>query len=80
MNMTVLDLKSVLIHKISEIDDIPFLKALNTILDTKTETGVIQLTQEQIDDIVSSRKELQQGKIIDNYIIEKQVGQWLKGK
>jgi hypothetical protein len=75
--MTAIQLKTLLIHRISEINDVSFLKALKTILDSKTETGVIQLTQEQLDDIIASKKEIEQGLFIENIAFEKEVKQWL---
>ncbi len=78
--MTAIQLKTLLIHRISEINDISFLKALKTILDSKTETGVIQLTQEQLDDIIASKKEIEQGLFIENIAFEKEVKQWLNAK
>jgi hypothetical protein len=42
--MTTSELKNILIYRIAEIKDVSFLKALKTILDSKTETDVIQLT------------------------------------
>jgi hypothetical protein len=75
--MTAIELKTLLIHRISEINDVSFLKALKTILDSKTETGVIQLTQEQLDDIIASKKEIEQGLFIDNNLLDKEVRQWL---
>jgi hypothetical protein len=78
--MTAIELKTLLIHRISEINDVSFLKALKTILDSKTETGVIRLTQEQLDDIVASKKEIEQGLSIDNNILDKEVKQWLNAR
>ena len=78
--MTAIQLKTLLIHRISEINDVSFLKALKTILDTKTETGVIQLTQEQLDDIIASKKEIEQGLFIENNALEKEVKQWLNAR
>ena len=78
--MTAIQLKALLIHRISEINDVSFLKALKTILDTKTETGVIQLTQEQLDDIIASKKEIEQGLFIENNALEKEVKQWLNAR
>ena len=78
--MTAIQLKALLIHRISEINDVSFLKALKTILDSKTETGVIQLTQEQLDDIIASKKEIEQGLFIENIAFGKEVKQWLNAK
>lgn len=78
--MTAIELKSILIHRISEINDVSFLKALKTILDSKTETGIIQLTQPQLDEIITSKKEIEQGLFIENEVLEKEVKQWLNAK
>ena len=78
--MTAIQLKTILIHRISEINDVSFLKALKTILDSKTDTGVIQLTQEQLDDIIASKKEIEQGLFIENNAFEKEVKQWLNAR
>jgi hypothetical protein len=78
--MTAIELKTLLIHKISEINDISFLKALKTILDSKTDTEIIQLTQEQLDEIIASRKEIEQGLSIENSILENEVKQWLNAR
>jgi hypothetical protein len=78
--MTAIELKTLLIHRISEINDVSFLKALKTILDTKTETGIIQLTQDQLDDIMASKKEIEQGLFIENSVLDTEVRQWLNAK
>ena len=78
--MTAIELKTLLIHKISEINDISFLKALKTILDSKTDTEIIQLTQEQLDEIIASKKEIEQGLSIENSILEKEVKLWLNAR
>ena len=78
--MTAFELKTFLIHRIAEINDISFLRALKTILDTKTESGVIQLTQEQLDDIIESKKEIEKGMLVENSVLDKQVRQWLSAR
>ena len=78
--ITAIQLKTLLIHRISEINDVSFLKALKIILDSKTESGVIQLTQEQHDDIIASKKEIKQGLFIENNALEKEVKQWLNAR
>ena len=78
--MTAFELKTVLIHRISEINDVSFLKALKTILDTKIESGVIQLTPDQLDDIIASKKEIEQGMYTENNLLDKEVRQWLRAR
>jgi hypothetical protein len=78
--MTTFELKTLLIHRIAEINDVSFLKALKTILDTKTFTGVIQLTQDQLEDIIESKKEIENGLFVENNVLDKQVRQWLDAR
>jgi len=78
--MTAIELKTLLIHKISEINDISFLKALKIILDSKTKTEVLQLTKDQIDEIIASKKEIEQGSSIENSKLEKEVKLWLNSR
>jgi hypothetical protein len=78
--MTTFELKKLLIHRIAEINDVSFLKALKTILDTKTEAGVIQLTQDQLEDIIESKKEIEKGLFVENNVLDKQVRQWLNAR
>jgi len=75
--MTAIDLKNILIHRIAEIDDISFLKAIKTILDSKTDNEILTLTDKQRDDIISSKKEIESGLIIDNNDIDQEIKEWL---
>ena len=75
--MTTIELKKVLIHRITEINDISFLKALKTILDSKTDSEVISLTVEQRNEIIASRKEIEQGLFIEHELLDKKVSGWL---
>ncbi len=75
--MTTIELKKMLIHRISEINDISFLKAIKTILDSKSETTMIALTPEQRNEIIESKKEVEQGLYINHEILNKEVSAWL---
>jgi hypothetical protein len=78
--MTTIELKKVLIHRITEINDISFLKALKTILESKTDTEVISLTVEQRNEIIASRKEIEQGLFIEQELLDKKVSGWLSAR
>ena len=78
--MTTIELKKVLIHRINEINDISFLKALKTILESKTETEVISLTTEQRNEIIESKKEIEQGLYIEHELLDKKVSTWLSAR
>jgi len=78
--MTTLELKKHLIHRISEIEDPNFQKAIKTILDSKVEAGVIKVTAEQREEITASRKDIEKGLFIDNTSLDKEIHAWLNAK
>ena len=78
--MTTIELKKVLIHRIKEINDISFLTAIKTILDSKSGEKVIALTEEQRNEINESRKEVKQGHYIEHELLDKKVSEWLNTK
>ena len=78
--MTMLELKSILIHRISEINDIRFLEAIKTILDEKAEDSVIVLTDQQKQEIIQSRKEINEGLFISNEELDSEIQAWLKAE
>lgn len=78
--MNAIELKNLLIHRISEISDISFLEAIKTILDSKSESSTLPLTIEQQDEIRASKKEIEQGLFIENTALEKEIDGWLNAK
>ena len=78
--MTMLELKSILIHRISEINDIRFLEAIKTILDEKAEDTVLVLTDEQKQEIIQSRNEIKNGLFLSDEELDEEIQAWLKAK
>ena len=78
--MTTLELKRAMMHRITEINDVSFLKAVKIILDSKTDNEVITLTPEQKQEIIASKKEIEQGFFIDHYKLKNDVSKWLNEK
>jgi len=78
--MTTIELKKQLIHRISEIEDANFLKALKTILDSKLNEGILNLTAEQQDEIIASREDVKKGLVIDNALLDKEIKAWLNAR
>ncbi len=78
--MTTIELKKVLIHRINEINDVSFLTAIKTILDSKSGAKVIALTEEQRNEIIESRQEVKQGQYIEHELLDKKVSEWLSAK
>ena len=77
-NMSVLELKHLLISRIAEIDDIQFLKAIKTILDTKTESQILNLSADQIKEIEVSREDIRAGRFIEQADLDTEITEWLK--
>jgi len=78
--MKTVELKNILIHRIAEINDKSFLQAIKTILDSKSESKVLTLTPEQRNEIIASKKEIEQGLFIENDELEKEIEEWLNAK
>jgi len=71
-------LKKEIIRMISEIEDESYLKALSVIIDSGNNNLNIELNKDQIAEIASSRKDIENGKYIENSLLEKEVKVWLK--
>jgi hypothetical protein len=78
--MTAIELKKLLIHRIAEINDVSFLNAIKTILDTKSQSQTIILTSEQLYEIQESRKEIEQGLFIEQVELDKEFNKWLSAR
>jgi hypothetical protein len=76
--MTAFELKQHLIQKISEIDDEIFLNAIKTILDAKSPSKILSLSQEQRMDILESQKEIEQGLYMEQSEMDKEFDRWDK--
>ncbi len=80
VSMGTLELKDILISRIAEIDDIQFLKAIKTILDTKTEAQTLELSPAQVQEIAASREEIAAGRFIEQADLDTEINAWLKGR
>lgn len=66
-------MKNLLISRIAEIDDVQFLKAIKTILDTKTENSVMSLSETQLQEIEASRADIAAGRFIEQTDLDNEV-------
>lgn len=78
--MTVIELKKILIHRIAEIEDESFLNAIKTILDSKTQSQIITLTEDQKAEIAESKKQIAQRLFIEQDELDKEFEKWLNVK
>ena len=71
--MSTIELKNILISKISEINDEAFLTAINTILDSKSES-----IQDYNLDLKKSEKDIEEGNVYTHNQVLEKITQWKK--
>ncbi|MBK9213337.1 MAG: hypothetical protein IPO14_10425 [Saprospiraceae bacterium] len=74
--MTAIELKQILIHRIAEINDESFLKAIKTILDSKIQLNTMKLTKAQITEINESKNQIDKGLFIEQSELDKEFNKW----
>ena len=78
--MSTIELRHIIIEKLSLIDDASFLKAIKTIVESKVSERVYKLSDFQKNRIESGREQLRKGQTISNDVLQKEIGQWLNTK
>jgi len=78
--MSTVELRHIIIEKLSLIDDTSFLKAIKTIVESKADEKVYQLSDIQKKRIEASRDQFKKGQTISNEALNKEVLQWLNTK
>lgn len=78
--MTTFELKSILYQKIAEIDDKSFLSAINTMIETKSNTTIFKTTPEQKKKIEQGINDIKEGRFFTDEEVQKEVDKWLKEK
>jgi hypothetical protein len=78
--MSTIELRHIIIEKLSLIDDASFLKAIKTIVESKVSEKVYKLSDFQKNRIESGREQLRKGQTISNDVLQKEIGQWLNTK
>lgn len=71
--MSTIELKNIVISKISEINDEAFLSAINTILDSKSES-----IEEYNLDLKKSENDIAQGNVATHNQVLEKIAQWKK--
>jgi len=78
--MTTLQLKKLLIHQISEINDEVFLNALKTIIDLKSKSTVLELSAKQKEEVYQSQLEIKNGLYVAESDLNEEFESWKKEK
>ena len=78
--MSIAELRHIIIEKLSLIDDASFLKAIKTIIESKADERVYQLSDFQKRRIEAGREQVRKRKTISHEKLQKEITQCLSTK
>lgn len=78
--MNTVELKKYLISRITEIHDEAFLEAIKTILDSKSQSQILPLTEDQRLEIMESKQQIEQGLFLGESEMDQEFEKWLSEK
>ena len=78
--MNVIDLRHEIISRIAGIEDVDFLNAIKTILDYTKNEPFIELSSDQVNELLKASEEGKTGKFISQLKMDKKVEEWLTEK
>lgn len=78
--MSTVELKHIITEQLSHIDDVSFLKAIRTIIESKVSEGTYKLNDLQKKRIEQARQQLKKGQTITHEDLQKEIDQWLSSK
>jgi hypothetical protein len=76
--MTTFELKNILIHQITGINDKSFLSAIKKIIETKSRSTIYKTNPQQRKLIQEGREQIAKGDFYTNEQIEMEIDAWLK--
>lgn len=78
--MSTVELRHIIAEQLSQIEDVTFLEAIKTIIDSKISGGIYQLSDFQKERIDCARVELKNYQTISHNEVQKEINKWLKEK
>lgn len=78
--MSTIELKNIITEHLSHIDDVSFLNAIKTIIESKVSVGTYELTDYQKNRIDQARLQLKEKQTISHENLQKEIDQWLSSK
>ncbi|MEN6352794.1 MAG: hypothetical protein ABFD02_05005 [Bacteroidales bacterium] len=78
--MSTIELRHSIIEQLSHIDDDSFLNAIKTIIESKVNERVYELSDFQKKRVESGREQLRKKQSIANDVLQKEIDQWLDTK
>ena len=74
------EIKQKIIDQLSHIEDVTFLKAIKTLVDSKAKEDTYKLSDYQKTRILSGREQIRKGQTISPVRLQKEIDQWLGSK
>jgi hypothetical protein len=78
--MSTVELRQAIIEYLTQIEDVSFLNAIKTMIETKASEEIYQLSDDQVQRVEEGRAQLKQGKTISNESLKLEIDQWLSTK
>jgi hypothetical protein len=78
--MSTIELRQLINEQLSHIEDVSFLNAIKTIVESKVSKSTYQLSDYQKERMVLARQQLKNGETISHQDIQKEIDQWLSLK
>lgn len=78
--MGTLELRHIITERLSHIDDVSFLNAIKTIIESKVSEGTYKLSDYQKNRIDLARQQLKNKQTISHDDVQKEIDQWLSSK
>ncbi len=78
--MSTVELRHIITEHLSHIEDVSFLNALKTIVESKVSGGTYKLSDYQRMRIDSAKQQLIKGQTISHEDVQKEIDQWLSSK
>jgi len=78
--MSTLELKNIITEHLSHIEDVSFLNAIKTIIESKASLGIYELSDYQKNRIDLARLQLKKKQTITHEDLQKEIDQWLSSK
>jgi hypothetical protein len=78
--MSTIELRHIITEQLSHIDDVSFLSAIKTIIDSKVSEGIYKLSDYQKNRIDTARQQLKNSQTISHDDLQKEIDQWLSSK
>jgi hypothetical protein len=78
--MSTVELRHIIIEYLSRIDDVSFLKAIKTIIESKVTDEIYKLSAEEKIRLESGKEQLKNGQTIPQEELQNEISQWLNSK